>query len=195
MPRPMLSQITVPVLVNGEEVMTTFDIKDAAAREMIEALGNAIYWMGVTVTPLTDGSTTNPILIGNEQEQEEVRAKVGGMAQYNGEEFIWNGSAWQSVGKNNFGALAFKSSASGSFTPIGTVSQPSVSVEGNSTTTVNSITNVGTLPTMSVSGETLTLYPGTLPTKGSDTTVVTNTGTISVSQPTFTGTAGSVTVS
>lgn len=195
MPRPMISQITVPVLVNGEEVMTTFDLKDAAAREMIEDLGNAIYWMGVTVTPLTDGSTTNPILIGNEQEQEEVRANVGGMAQYNGEEFIWNGSAWQSVGKNNFGALAFKSSASGSFTPAGTVSQPSVSVEGDSTTTVNSITDVGTLPTMSVSGETLTLTPGTLPTKGADTTVVSNTGTITVSQPTFTGTAGSVTVS
>ena len=195
MPRPMISQITVPVLVDGREVMTTFDIKDAAAREMIEDLGNAIYWMGVTVTPLTDGSTTNPILIGNEQEQEEVRANVGGMAQYNGEEFIWNGSAWQSVGKNNFGALAFKSSASGSFTPAGTVSQPSVSVDGNTTTTVNSITDVGTLPTMSVSGETLTFSPGTLPTKGSDTTVVTNTGTISVSQPTFTGTSGSVTVS
>lgn len=195
MPRPMISQITVPVLVDGREVMTTFDLKDAYAREMIEDLGNAIYWMGVTVTPLTDGSTTNPILIGNEQEQEEVRANVGGMAQYNGEEFIWNGSAWQSVGKNNFGALAFKSSASGSFTPAGTVSQPSVSVDGNTTTTVNSITDVGTLPTMSVSGETLTFSPGTLPTKGSDTTVVTNTGTISVSQPTFTGTAGSVTVS
>lgn len=186
-----ISQITVPVLVGGVETPTTFNIKDAYARQLIENLGHAIYWMGVTTTEITDGATTNPISINGEDET----AEIGGMAQYDGEEFIWNGSAWQSVGKNNFGSLAFKSSATGNFTPAGTVSQPSVSVEGNSSTTVNSITDVGTLPTMSVSGEVLTLAPGTLPTKGSDTTVVTATGTITVSQPTFTGTAGSVTVS
>lgn len=186
-----ISQITVPVLVDGQEVMTTFNIKDAGARQMISELGNAIYWAGVTTTELTDGATTNPIVINGE----DVTARVGAMAQYQGEEFVWNGSAWQSVGKNNFGALAFKSSASGSYTPVGSVSQPSVSVEGDSTTTVNSITDVGTLPTISVSGEVLTLAPGTLPTKGANTTVVTSTGTITVSQPTFTGTAGTVTVS
>jgi hypothetical protein len=117
------------------------------------------------------------------------------MAQYSGEEFIWNGSAWQSVGKNNFGALAFKSSASGSYTPQGSVSAPTISATGGQTTTVNSITAVGTLPSCTVSGENLTFNAGTLPTKGSDQSVVSDIGELSASQPSFTGTAATITVS
>lgn len=186
-----ISKISVPVDVDGSIVVTTFDIKDAVAREAIEALGDAVYWIGVTTTTLTDGGTTNPIQVGGVS----TTAKVGGMAQYSGEEFIWNGSAWQSVGKNNFGALAFKSSASGNYTPAGTVSQPTASITGGTTGKVNSITSVGTLPSCTVSGETLVFNAGTLPTKGADQTVVTSVGTVSVSQPTFAGTAATVTVS
>lgn len=184
----LISQIVIPV--NG--VNTTFDIKDAYARQKISELGDAVYWIGVTTTELVDDVTTSAtITVGGES----VTANIGGMAQYNGEEFIYNGTKWQSIGKNNFGSLAFKNSATGSFTPQGTVSQPSVSISGDSTGTVNSITDVGTLPSMTVSGEVLTFAPGTLPTKGADQTVVTATGTITVSQPTFSGTEGSVSVS
>lgn len=184
-----ISKITVPVTVDGVVQNTTFEVKDAEARELIESLGDACYWIGVTTTELTDGSTTNPISVGGE----DVTAKVGGMAQYSGEEFIWNGTAWQSIGKNNFGALAFKSSASGDYTPAGTVSQPTA--EASTTpATVNSITDVGTLPTFTVSGETLTFTSGTLPTKGSDTTVVASVDSISVTQPTFSGTETEITV-
>lgn len=179
-----ISKITVPVLVEGSLVNTTFDIKDAGARQLINDLGNAVYWIGVTTNALTDGDTTNPITVNSES----VTVKVGGMAQYSGEEFVWNGSAWQSIGKNNFGALAFKSSASGNFTPAGSVTSE---ITGGTNTTVNSITAVGTLPSFSVSGETLTYTPGTLPTKGDDTSVVTATGTVS---STFSGAQGSVTV-
>lgn len=185
MPNANISQITVPVLVNDVLTPTTFDIKDATARQMIEDLGNALYWIGVTTTELTDGATTNPITVNGDN----VNAKVGGMAQYSGEEFVWNGSAWQSIGKNNFGALAFKSSATGTTTPTGSVSSE---ISGGQTTTVNSITAVGSLPTFSASGETLVYTAGTLPTKGTDTTVVTDTGTIT---STFTGTEATVTVS
>lgn len=184
-----ISQIQIPVTVNGEEVLTTFDIKDAWAREMIAALGNAVYWIGVTTTALTDGSTTNPITVNGET----VTANVGGMAQYDGEEFVWSGSAWQSMGKNNFGELAFANSVQATYTPQGTVSQPTATVTGGTTTTVNSITNVGTLPSMSVSGEVLSFDAGTLPTKGVDTTVVNSVGTIEVSQPIFTGTTATIT--
>ena len=187
MPNAIITQLEIEV--NG--VSTTYDIQDQGARDLIEALGNAVHWMGVTTTELTDGSTTNPITI----EGESVTAEVGGMAQYNGEEFIWNGSAWQSVGKNNFGALAFKNSASGDFTPQGNVSAPNVNVTGGTTGTVNSITAVGTLPSWTVSGTKATFNAGTLPTKGADTTVVTNVGTITADAPTFTGTQGSVSVS
>ena len=96
--------------------------------------------------------------------------------------------------QNNFGDLAFKSSASGNFTPAGTVSAPTVSVTGNTTGTVNSITAVGTLPSWTVSGTKATFSAGTLPTKGADQTVVTDMGTISADAPTFTGTQGTVTV-
>ena len=116
------------------------------------------------------------------------------MAQYNGEEFVYDGSKWQSIGKNNFGSLAFKNSASGNFTPAGNVSAPEISVTGNTTSTVNSITAVGTLPSWTVNGTKATFSAGTLPTKGADQTVVTDMGTISAEAPTFTGTQGSVTV-
>ena len=191
MPNALISQITIPVEVSGQVINVTYDIKDAYARQMIAQLGNAIYWMGVTTTALTNGSTTNPITIEGESET----ADVGGMAQYDGEEFIWNGSAWQSVGKNNFGALAFKSQATTNYTPVGDVSKPTASITGGSTDTVNSITSVGTLPSMTVTSETLVFNPGTLPVKGADQTVVSAVGTIDVSKPTFTGTQATITVS
>lgn len=185
MPNSQISQLTVPINVEGTITPVTFDIKDATARQMIADLGNAMYWIGVTTTALTDGATTNPISVGGEN----VTAKIGGVAQYSGEEFAWNGSAWQSLGKNNFGDLAFKSSASGTYTPAGSVT---VSEAADTTTTVNSITDVGTLPTCSVSGEVLTFTAGTLPTKGADTTVVTASGARTA---TFAGTEATITVS
>lgn len=115
--------------------------------------------------------------------------------------------AWNSAAPTDLGDLAYKDSASGSFTPSGSVSQPSfsgtqatISMSGTPTgsvaaptiteskTTVNSITDVGTLPalTFTVTGENLTIgwSAGTLPTKGSDTSVLTGA---SASAPAFTG--------
>lgn len=81
------------------------------------------------------------------------------------------------------GALGGKDSASGAFTPSGSV------VITDSKSTVNSITAVGTLPSMTVDGEKLVFNAGTLPTKGSDVSVLTG------ATATFTGTEGTVTVS
>lgn len=187
MPNSLVSVITVPTLVNGVVENVNYDVKDAYARQMISDLGNSMYWIGVTTTALTDGSTTNPITVGGDS----VTAEIGAVAQYDGEEFAWNGTAWQSLGKNNFGSLAFQNSASGSFTPAGTIS---VSQGSDTTGTVNSITDVGTLPSFSYdsASETLTFSAGTLPTKGADITVVTASGTRTA---TFAGTADTVTVS
>lgn len=91
-------------------------------------------------------------------------------------------------------------SGTATYTPAGSVSAPTIT-PNKSTTTVNSITGVGTLPsctlptmTTSVSNETLTIgwsagsfSAGTLPTKGANTTVMTNV-TATASAPTFTGT-------
>lgn len=185
MPNSTMSTFTVPVDVNGTIQPVTYDIEDEYARQRIAELGSAVYWMGVTTTTLSDGSETNPITIGGES----VTAEVGGMAQYDAVEYVWNGTSWQEMGHGNFGSLAFKSSASGSFTPQGSVS---VTKGSDTTSTVNSITAVGALPYYTHSGKALIYNAGTLPTKGADTTVVTASGSVSA---TFSGTEGSVTVS
>ena len=176
-----IDHLTIPI--NG--VATTLEIEDAYARQLISDLGDAVYWIGVTTTVLTDGDTTNPITVNSES----VTARTGGMAQYSGEEFVWNGSAWQSVGKNNFGALAFKDSATGSITPAGTVT---ITEAADTTTSIEGMATAGTLPAWSLSGKTLTFTQGTLPTKSTAQTVVTASGTRTAS---FSGTAATVTVS
>lgn len=187
----LISSITVPVNVSGAVTNVTYDIKDAYARERLSELSSALYWIGVTTTELSDGDTTHTTITVN---SETVTPGVGGVAQYTNTsghaiEFVWNGTAWQELGEGNLGSLAFKNSASGSYTPAGSVS---VTDGDDTTTTVNSITAVGTLPVFTVSGEVLTFDAGTLPTKGADTTVVTASGTRTAS---FSGTAATITVS
>ena len=183
-----LSKIVLPVNVGGTVTNVEYTIKDAEARQLITDLGHALYWIGVTTDALTDGATTNPITVNSES----VTAKLGGMASYGGSEFVWNGSAWQELGKNNFGALAFKSSASGSYTPAGTVT---VTDGADTTATVAPFGSAGTLPaaTWTVSGETATFAfdAGTLPAAGTDVTVVTASGARTAS---FSGTAATITV-
>ena len=182
-----LSKLTLPVYDSASDqyINTEFNLKDAAAREAIQSLGNALYWMGVTTTELTDGATTNPITIGGDS----VLAKIGGMADYSGNEFVWNGTTWQAMGPTNFGALAFKSSASGSYTPAGSVS---VSSSGAGTASISGMASAGTLPSWTISGETAVFNAGTLPTAASAQSVLTDVGTLT---GTFTGTAATVTVS
>jgi hypothetical protein len=85
------------------------------------------------------------------------------------------------------------SDANGNYQPAGEISVPSISVDTEgSTTTVNSITDVGTLPSWggSVENETLTISwsTGTLPSKGANTTVKTGDASYRATAPTFTGT-------
>lgn len=229
-----ISQIKLP---NG----TTYNIKDANARERIEALESFTTYLGVTTTALTDGATTNPIKINDK----DVTAQAGNIVLHGNQEFIFDGTHWNLFGDlSALGALAYKNTASGSYTPAGTVSQPSFTgdtmnstgsftpagsvtlTNGNktaavspassgtatytpagdvsaptisvktagTTTTVNSITDVGKLPTMptyTVASEVLTITagsPGTLPTKGSNQTVKTGDAAYQATAPEFTGT-------
>lgn len=180
-----ISVLSLPVEVNGEIQVVEYDIKDATARERIAELGKALYWMGVTTTVLTDGDTTNPITINSSQ----VEAKAGGVAQYNSTEFVWSGSAWQLLGQGNLGALAYKNSASGSYTPAGSVS---ITKGADTTSNVTPFGTAGSLPTWTISGEKATFNAGTLPTAGTAVSVVTASGTDTAS---FTGTADTITVS
>lgn len=90
--------------------------------------------------------------------------------------------------------------STGKFIPAGTVSAPEITVTTN-TTTVNSITDVGTLPELTVTytddvTQTLKISwsAGKLPTKGSNTTVATGIKSATSKEPTFTGTEGNISV-
>jgi len=138
-----ISKITLP---SG----TTYDIKDATARSQI---GGAIIIRGTTTTALTDEATTNPITINGDS----YTAVANDAVFYSKKEFVFDGTKWHEFGDmSGLGALATKDSASGSYTPAGSVSlsgsKSSVSQASSGTTTytpagsiaVNASTGTGT---------------------------------------------------
>lgn len=198
-----MAEISKFVLPNGE----AYDIKDATARAAIASVSGAMRYLGTTTTSITDGSTANPITVGGKS----VTPAAGNVVIYGNSEYVWADieGCWREFGSTgSLKALAFKDSASGSYTPAGTVSAPEVSVSVN-TTSVKPFGSAGTLPsctlpemTATVSGETLTLgwtagtfSAGTLPSAGTAVTVATGIKSASASAPTFAGTEGSITVS
>lgn len=182
-----MAYISIITLPNGD----TYDIKDAEARAQIASLEGGQYFLGVTTTELTDGATTTSIDIDGTA----TTVVNGNIAVYGNSEFIFNGTRWFEFGDlSTLGALAYEDDASASYTPEGEVSQPTTTAT-TTDVTVNSITDVGTLQSYDVTGETLTITAGTLPTKGADTTVVSSIDTLTTTQPTFTGTQATITVS
>ena len=109
----------------------TLHIKDAEARQEIagikSSITGAMHYVGLTTSALTDGATTNPIIVdGN-----SYTAKAGDVAIYGELEFVFNGTKWQEYGSTgSLKALAFKDSASGDFTPAGTNAASAVSFTG-----------------------------------------------------------------
>jgi len=263
-----ISKITLP---SG----STYDIKDATARASITAIEGAlaggVSLIGTTTTALTDNATTPTTITVNGN---SVNVTKGNLVIYSKKEFLWDGTKWIELGDlGAFKALAYKDSASATYTPAGTVSTPTftgsattstgkftpsgsvtlstatttstgaisyisalgtksfsgtaatikpkvtaagtvaiskgtgtanytpegtvaaptISVKtAGSTTTVNSITDVGTLPTLTttVANEVLTIGfdRGALPTKGANTTVKTGDAAYQATAPAFTGT-------
>lgn len=60
----------------------------------ISVIDKAIIWRGVTTTEITDGSSTNPVVIDGSS----YTAKSGDMVTYNSTEFVFNGTVWQEFG-------------------------------------------------------------------------------------------------
>lgn len=99
---------------------TTYNIVDQGARELIAGLSGSTQYLGVTTTQLVDNVTTSPTITVAGQ---PVTASAGGIATYQSKEFIYSGTVWQEFGDlSSLGALAYKDTASGSFTPSGNVS-------------------------------------------------------------------------
>lgn len=117
-----------------------YHFKDADAWDKISdlesAITKAVHYAGITTTEVTDGSTVSTLIIDGESVT-FTTDDAGAVVLYGEREFIWNGAKWQEFGAaGSFGALAFKDSASGDYTPSGTVSV-AVATTSNQTATVS----------------------------------------------------------
>lgn len=127
-------------IVKGSD---TLYIKDLQAWSDIEdirkQISGGMHYLGKSTTPIADGDATGPWVIdgvtyvvsGATGEQKNLAA--GDIAIYQEAEFIWSGASgkWQLFGDfGSLGALAFKDSASGDFTPAGTNAPSAVSFTG-----------------------------------------------------------------
>ena len=201
---PLISQITLP---SG----TTYQLKDAWARDQISALtgGSAVVFVGVSTTPLTDGGTQKPTIDGN-----QLTPTTGQLFFYGTQEFIYGTDGkWHALGSlDSLGALAYKDSASTTYTPAGTVTKPTFT-GSSSSVSINAVTNengnyqpAGTVtkPTftgssstftgsftpsgsVSVSTKTTSNKTATVSPAGSGTVTYTPAGTVGT--PTFNGTS------
>ena len=139
-----ISKITLP---SG----TTYNLKDAWARERITDLSGYTKYLGVTTTEISDGSSTNPVVINGE----DVTAIKGDIVNYGSGEFIYNGSVWQEFGDlSALGDLAYKDTASGTFTPNGSIT--AASFTGSSTTMTGTFTPAGTISGTTFTGASMT---------------------------------------
>lgn len=129
-----ISKITLPT-------GSTYNLKDQQARDDIAAIEAAIAggvtFMGETTTALTDGATTTTIVINGNN----VTAIKGYLVVYNSKEFVFDGTKWIELGDLSLiGDLGWKDSASGTYTPTGTISTPTFT--GTSTdVTITAVTN------------------------------------------------------
>ncbi len=182
-----IKQITLP---SG----TTYNIKDEVARQA--ASGGITLW-GTTTTALTDEATTNPITINGES----FTASNQDAVFYGKKEFVFDGTMWHEFGDmSGLGDLATKDSASGSYTPAGSVSAPTITVDtagstSNFATSVDAAAPGQTAPSnaityYSVSNEVLSLYQLGYSTGSAKT----SDASYEATAPTFTGTADTITV-
>lgn len=227
---PAIAQVTLPsgntYYIKDDDVRTWVGTGTGSGAEYritslesaVAALSNATHWLGITTTDLSDGSTTNPITINGQS----VTAVSGDIVQdSHGDEFIFNGTAWQQFGGSigTLGNFAYVDTGTASYTPAGT--NGSSSVSGTCSVTPSGTIGVGSgtanyTPAGSVSGTAVTLTSGnvgsvtdagSMPTYtvGSEiltitagavptvSTVSVATGVDTVTDPSFSGTGAELT--
>ena len=161
---PFLSKIKLP---NG----VIYEIKDEVARA---TAAGGIFFRGVTTTVITDNATTSQYVIGSDT----ITASNGDFVIYGNKEFVYhvpaNGTGtWHELGDNTvLGDLAYADTASGSFTPEGSVTAPTFT--GSSSDLTITVTNsnsgqykpAGTISTPTFTG-TSTTFTGSFTPEGS----------------------------
>lgn len=172
-----ISKITLP---SG----SSYDLKDAAARQDIESLQTTVnqlssskIYIGESQTAITDGQTIAEITVKKDGETSTVIPTAGQFVTYGKKEFVvGEDSTWHEFGDaSGLGKLAYKNSATGNYTPAGTVSKPTFT--GTQASITTSITPRGSV----------TINTGT-------TGTVNYTPSGSVSKPTFTGSSSTISV-
>ena len=160
-----ISKITLP---SGN----TYDIKDATARDAIAALSGGVFFLGVTTTALTDGATTNPIVVNSQS----ITAINGNIVVYGNAEFVFDGTKWIEFGDlSDLGALATKDTVALNKGAGGNVLGAATTFSGNS-----SSVSFGSHTTETF----VKSYPGA--TSKLATTTVPNLSATPVALPTFT---------
>ena len=180
---------------------TYAEVKDAVARQ---ALAGGVHFIGVTTTALTDQQTISSVTINSES----VTLKNGDLVIYNRKEFLFSeadGKVHELGDLTGLGSLATKNSASGSYTPAGSVSKPDIDITPTSGTvaafkTAGSVTagtaNVPTAVSVTAgTANTPTAVSVTAGTANTPTAVSVTAGTANtptaVTLPTFGVTMGS----
>ena len=173
-----------------------YDIKDEAARNAIESiegtLAGGVSLIGTTTTALTDGAATPTTIVINGSNHTVIK---GNLVIYSKKEFLWDGSQWIELGDlGAFKALAYKDTASATYTPAGTITQPTFtgsSAAVTITATANSSGNyqpAGTVTKPSFTGSSTT-FSGSFTPAGTVTVTTLSTSNKSATVTSATGTA------
>ena len=117
----------------------TYYFADKEAREVIDALGNPMTFLGVTSTAITDGGSQNPITIDGDS----VTVDNGDVVIYGEQEFIWVGPSatgrWYLLGDISvptLGAFATVDTGYVTIQPAGSNASSAVTFSGGSTDNV-----------------------------------------------------------
>jgi hypothetical protein len=170
--------------------------------DLYDIVSGGVHYIGKTTDPnVYEGSTTGTILIDGASASVSVEAKPGDLViktlgADTPMEYIWDGTKWSELGSTGeLGLLAFKDSASTTYTPSGSITSTPIHTDVSATLTKGDYTPAGTNAASSVTltgGETSKLVTTTI--KGvSGTATVHDTPTLSKGTlPTLTVTSKTV---
>lgn len=85
---------TIYISGSGSAEIRTTDVAVCPFKNGGKGGEKPLNYLGVTTTALSDGATTNPIMIDGES----VTAKKDDYVTYNSKDFIFNGTTWHEVG-------------------------------------------------------------------------------------------------
>lgn len=150
-------------------------------------LNSALIFVGFTTTILTDGATTSPIIINNTNHAPAIGNVV--IVSGTDQEFVWTGSLWEELGDASSCSIKGHTHTV-TFKPAGTIDTPTFT--GTSTnsnkpdttnvTTIYSIDDIGTLPSLDFSSGSLPsalFESGSLPSADISDGSVSLSGTVS----------------